>query len=384
MRARALGLCVLAALVLFPGRAHAQLAISGQVDALALGGRDLRGLNRNFRSDSPFSQLRLRLFAQHWVTERIGVFSELLFDIAATEPRVNGAYVVINGLAGQSWLNTRVGMAPSPIGNFGLRDTYFNTNPLVGVPLIWQHRSTLDGSGLIRNEDLMRRRRTNSLGLPMLYLACWNIQWELMGGSGLVDYSLAATSGSFSNMAAMDEEGVAGSVRFGVEPITGVRFGVSGGIGPWIGGPLRDTQILAKTYPGDPEDYLQRVAGYDVEVLYGKLRFFSEGFASDWEVPLVTEKLSAWSGYGEISYDFFAPWQGAVRAGVTKYNEISATNDGLGPQTGWDDDTFQVESALSYRFARELILRADWQHTEFWTGPDDDVDLLALQVRAVF
>ena len=383
-RAWALRVGVCALLGLFPFPARAQLEISGQLDLLALGGRDTRGLNRNFRSDSPYSQIRLRLFAQHWVTERIGIFSELLFDIAATAPRVNGAYVVVNELAGQSWLNTRVGMAPSPIGNFGLRDTYFNTNPVVGVPLLWQHRSTLDGTGFARNEDLMRRRRTNIIGLPILYSACWLPQWELMGDVGAFQYSVAATSGSFSNMSAMDEEGVAGSVRLGLEPISGVRFGVSAGLGPWIGGVLRDNLITARTFPGQPEDYLQRVAGYDLEVSYGKWRLYSEGFATDWEVPLISEKLSAWSAYGEVSFDFDPSWQIATRPGVMRVNEISTTNDGLGPKSGWDDDVFQIESALSYRLARELLVRANWQHTSFTTGDEDPVDLLALQVKAVF
>ena len=52
--------------------------------------------------------------------------------------------------------------------------------------------------------------------------------------------------------------------------------------------------------------------------------------------------------------------------------------------TGWDDDTYQMESAVSYRLAREVILRANWQHTAFTTGPDEPVDLLALQLKAVF
>jgi hypothetical protein len=383
LRARAWAIGLLAALALLPTPVRAQLSVSGQVDVLALGGRDERGLNRNFRSDSPFSQIRLRLLGQHWVSERIGVFAELLFDIAS-DPRVNGAYVVVNDLAGLDWLNTRIGMAPSPLGNFGLRDTYFNSNPLVGVPLLWQHRSTLDGTGLARNEDLMRRRRTNVIGLPILYSACWLPQWELMGESGPFEYSLHATSGSFSNMSAMEEEGVAGGVRVGLEPIPGIRFGVSAGIGPWIGGQLRDTQITARTYPGEPEDYVQRVLGYDLEVLYGKLRLSSEAFASDWESPLIAEKLSSWSGYGEAAYDFLPSWQVATRVGAMKFSEISSTNDGLGPATGWDDDTFQVESALSFRLTREVIVRGDWQHTEFWTGPEDAIDLLALQVRAVF
>ena len=365
---------LMAALLLFGAApAGAQLSLSGELDLLATQ-RDERGLNENFRGDSPFNQVRLRLFAQHWINDRIGVFSELLFDMGATEPRVNGAYVVVNRIAGLEQVNARVGMAPSPLGSFGLRDTYFNANPVVGVPLLWQHR----------NEDLIRRRASNAIGLPIFYSACWHVQWELMGDVGPLEYSVGATTGSFSNMAAMEEDGIGWTVRLGSEPIPGIRFGANLGVAPWIGGPVRDNLIGARSYPGAPEDYLQTVFGYDVEVSRGKWRLISEAFTSAWEVPLIAEDLEAWSGYGEASFDFLPAWQAGTRVGVMRFGEISSTNDGLGARTGWDDDTLQIESALSYRLAREIIVRGNWQHTRFTTGPEQPIDLLGLQVKAVF
>jgi hypothetical protein len=377
------GALLACALLAIPARAGAQLTISGEIDLLVKNQSDERGLNENFRDDSPYNAVRLRLFGQHWVSERIGVFTELLWD-SESDPRVYGAYVVINELAGQSWLNARLGMAPPPLGNFGLRDTYFTQNPLIGIPLLWQHRSTLEGSGLARNEDLVRRREDNRIGLPILYVACWNLQWELLGQAGPFEYSIATTGGSFTNMAAEEEDGIAAMARVGMEPVQGIRFGVSGFIGPYIGGPLRDGEITAESYPGEAADYLHRTGGYDLEISHGKGRFFSEGFLADWEVPLIEEKLSSWSAYGELSYDVLPQWTPAVRVGMSAYNEISSTNDGRGPQTGWDDDVFQVESALSYRFAREVLFRVGWQHTRFTTGPEEPINLLAAQVKAVF
>ena len=105
---------------------------------------------------------------------------------------------------------------------------------------------------------------------------------------------------------------------------------------------------------------------------------------SDWEVPLIAEKIKAWSGYGEASLDFLPAWQSAVRVGVMKHGDISSTNDGLGPRTGWDDDVFQVESALSYRLAREALVRVGWQHTRFLTGSEEPTNLVAVQLKAVF
>ena len=373
-----------ALLALAPGAgASAQITISGQLDVLARNEDDARGLNRNFRSDSPWNEIRLKLFAQHWVNERIGIFTELLFDMGA-DARVNGAYVVINALGGRDWLNTRIGMTPSPLGNFGLRSTYFNANPLIGVPRLWQHRSTLDGSGLTRNEDLMRRRQRNTIGLPILYDACWNPTWELLGALGIFEYSVSATPASASNMASLDADGFQVQSRVGIEPVPGLRLGLSGAYGPYIGGPNRDAQTTATSFPGGPEDYDQKVGGVDFEYSLGKVRVLAEGFWSSWEVPLISEDLEAWAAYGEARYDFLPEWHAAVRVDRMGFSEISSTNDGQGPATGWDDDVLQIETALAYRIAREMMIRVGWQHTRFLTGEEEAVNLAAVQLRAVF
>lgn len=374
-----------AALAIVPAApASAQLEISGQVDLTAREGADERGLNRNFRGDSPFNDVRMRLFARHWLTDRIGIFTEVLFD-RGSGPRLNGAYLVVNELAGRDWLDLRAGLAPSLIGTFGLRSTYFNSNPLIGVPLVWQHRTTLDGSGLATAADLLRRRDENDIFLPMLYDACWNLQWEFLGEFGRFEYSVGVTPGSMSNpLPTPDRDGLQLLARLGVEPVMGVRLGVSGGVGPYIGGPNRDPAVNRRSFPGRPRDFDQRLLGVDLEVARGKLRLVSEGYISSWEAPLVSEDLTAVGGYAEARYDFLPRWIGAVRLGTLGFSEIPVTAvDGTGGR-GWDDDVLRLESALTYRWARELHARLGWQHTTFLTGPEESVDLLALQLRAVF
>jgi hypothetical protein len=372
------------ALLLFgASSAGAQLNISGQADILAMEGADTRGLNRNFRSDSPFSQIRVRVFAQRWLTERIGVFTEAFFD-SSSGPRLNGAYVVLNEVAGLDWLNVRAGMAPSIIGNFGLRSTYFNSNPLIGVPIAWQHRTTLESSGLASAADLLRRRADNIISLPILYDACWNYQWEFLGQVGKFEYSIGVTPGSMSNpLQTPSVDGVQTMARIGYVPVPEVRLGVSGGIGPYIGGPNRDTGITVRDFPGDAGDYDQRLLGWDAEITHGKLLFFSEGYVSTWEAPLVAEDLTATTAYVEGRYDFLPEWFGAVRVDGLRFSEISDPAS-PGTTTGWDDDVLRIESSLTYRWARELQIRGGWQHTRFLTGGESPVDLFALQIRAVF
>lgn len=53
-------------------------------------------------------------------------------------------------------------------------------------------------------------------------------------------------------------------------------------------------------------------------------------------------------------------------------------------RTGWDDDVLRLESSLTYRIAREVQVRGNWQHSRFTTGDEEPIDLIGIQLRAVF
>ena len=178
--------------------ARAQTTFSGQVDLVAKSNADRLGLNRTLRG-SVLNDFRLRGFARTWLTDRIGFFGEVMFDGRYGTPFISGAYFVVNELGGRDWLNSRLGLAPSLIGNFGQRSTYFNTNPLIGVPLVWSHFTTLEGTGFETLERLRARRAANQRSIPTLYDACWNMPWELLDEVGVLEYSIGVTGASMSN-----------------------------------------------------------------------------------------------------------------------------------------------------------------------------------------
>jgi hypothetical protein len=309
------------------------------------------------------------------------VFSEVLFD-DVSGIRIQGAYLVLNQIADRDWLNVRAGISPSLIGSFGIRSTYFNSNPLLGVPMVWQYRTTWDGSGLASAEDLVRRREQNVHALPILYDACWSLVWEVLGTIGAMEYSFGVTPGAMSNpLAAPQEDGIQFLGRVGIEPMLGLRLGLSGAIGPYLGGPNRDPLVEAESYPGEPTDYDQRLVGIDGEYAIGRMQIHSEAYFSSWEAPLIEEDLNVWGGYVEGAYDLTPKLIGALRVGALGFGEIETPT---GAMTSWDDDVLRVESALTYRLAREVHLRLGWQHTEFLTGGEEPEDLLALQLRAVY
>lgn len=356
---------------------HAQipLDLSGQIDLVAAQ-PDEGGLNDAFRGDSPFNPVRLRLYARSWITERIGVFSELLYD-TDSKLRVNGAYMLINEIADRPWLSARIGLAPNIIGGFGLRSTYFNANPLIGVPLAWQYFTDLSKSGTQTASDLLARAPGTGTGVPLLYDACWNIQYEILGESGLFEYSLGLTPGSLSNPSgAQDADGTQLLGRLGATLRPGIRLGLSAGHGPYLS-PLPDDGPAP--YPGSPADYDQTLVGLDLEVMSGPWAIFAEAYRSSWEAPLIAGSLEATGGFAEVRYDVAPGWHVAGRIGALLFSDVT---DGSvsGP---WDDDVVRYEAAVGYRLAREVLLTVDWQRTAT-RGEGFAQNLLSAQLSAVF
>jgi len=359
----------------------AQIEISGQVDLVGTVRRDSLNLNQGMRGDNPFNAVRLRMYARHWVTERIGIFTEVLYDIE-TDVRINGAYAVVNEIAGRTWLNARVGLAPNIVGSFGLRSTYFNSNPLIGVPLVWQYRTNLSGAGTSTATSLSSVTTESGRGLPILYDSCWNVQWELLGERGAFEYSVGMTPGSLSNP--NRSRAVPGSTwlaRLGVVPTPALRIGVSGGHGPYLSTPAPDDGGVLP-YTDDPSDFDQTLVGADLELQGGRFVLTTEAYMSRWTTPLVPDDLDAVGGYAEGRLDFAPGWYAAGRVGGLFFGDI-VTDPSTGARAPWDRDTRRTELALGYRLAREVLIKLDWQRT---TVPDTDFEqnLFATQISAVF
>lgn len=372
-------LCVSGALLAPTGRVEAQIRVSGQLDLVGKLDSDTLGLNTAFRGDSPYNAARLRLFASHWINDRIGIFTELLFDYGA-DPRVNGAYVVVNEIGGRPWLSARLGLAPNLVGSFGLRSTYFNSNPLIGVPLVWQYRTNLGGSGAATAAGLSSATGEPGPGLPMLYDSCWNLQWELLGEFGDFEYSFGMTPGSMSNP--IKSTFVPGSTwmgRVGYVPLPGLRLGVSAARGPYLSKPEPDASGNLP-YTQDPSDFEQGLVGVDLEYQRGPVVLHSEVYGVRYEAPLIQDDLEAVGGYAELRLDLLPGWHLAGRVGGLFFTDI---DDGSGAAAPWDHDTRRTEVALGYRVAREVLLKLDWQRTMV---PDDDFaqNLFAVQLSTVF
>jgi len=361
-------LLTLATLGLAAPPAHAQeIQISGQLDLVGMVSRDTLDINTALRGDSPFNPIRLKLFARSWITDRIGVFTELLLDVDA-DPRLNGAYVVVNEIGDLPWLNARLGLAPSPIGGFGLRSTYFNLNPLIGIPLVWQYRTNLSNSGTSTVASLLARQDEPGTGSPMLYDSCWMIQWEILGEVGAFEYSVALTPGALSNpIRARQVDGSMWLARVGHAPLPGLRLGVSAAHGPWLSAPS--------------PSFDQGLLGVDAEFGAGPWLFFGELHSFRWESPLIAEDLDAVGGFVEARFDFLPGWYAAGRLGGLWFGDV-VTNAATGARAPWDQDTARTELALGYRVSRQALLKLDWQRTT--TASDFEQNLFSVQLTTAF
>lgn len=362
---------------------HGQIRWSGDI-AITLKGLD-RHLteNTNFRGDDPFNELRFRLFPRYWINDRMGIFGELLYDngVKGGTIRVNGAYAVINRVLGQHWLNLKAGMIPSPFGNYGLRSSYFNLNPLIGVPLMWHHRTHLEGDSYATRDALLVNRAKDHGYLPIGYDACWEIGWELFGELGMLEYSLALTEGTMSNPTERDNDGRQVIVKMGLNPLIGIRFGASIASGPYLSPTAADT-LYVKV-----EDYAATAAGLYFELKTGFIQLYSEFITSTWESPYIDsdELLTLYSGYLEGRYDILPNLYVAARADIVEYSKL-LNADQTGEET-WGDPLRRVELGLGYRLTREVLIKSVYQQNDYSSkyAPDrTDKKVIALQLHMVF
>jgi hypothetical protein len=225
---------------LHPTLLFGQVEVSGDIAVTATALDRHTPLNTNFRKDDPFNSVRLRFFVRTWVTEDVGLFSEILMDNEANA-RMNGAYLYVRNLV-KDRVDLKAGMIPSPFGNYGLRSTYFNLNPLIGVPVLWHYKTGVPPDRFVTNEDLfddsgnaVSSPTSRSGTMPVGYDACWDIGAEVLAFLPYhLDVSGTVTLGTLSSPSARKNDGYQFIGRVSVSPSMGVKFGLSYARGPFV------------------------------------------------------------------------------------------------------------------------------------------------------
>ncbi len=360
---------------------YAQLTWSGDVAVLVKGLDRHLTENQNIRQDDPFNEVRVRLFPRHWVTDRIAFFGELFYDNGASL-RVNGAYVVITSLLDYQGVNLKAGLIPSPFGNYSLRSTYFNLNPLIGIPLMWHYKTPMPTTMYPTNELLHQEKvKENTLGYaPIGYDACWDTGVELFGDLGWLEYSLAVTDGAMSSPRASANNGRQLIARLGLNFTTSLRLGGSVARGPHFL-PSAATEDYNRV-----EDFQATVAGIYAQYIVNHLQLYGELVRSTWEAPrayLAEGQAYADAGYLEGRYDFLVRWYLAARLDFITYSLIENTTSGK--DEAWGDKLLRLETGVGYRLSREAMVKLVYQKNDYQYGwRNADPEVLALQLHLVF
>lgn len=352
---------------------RADVALSGLADFVA-GNSTEDVTNVTFRSTSNLDVVRTRLFVDAPVSDDIAFFTQFLVS-HYDDFFIYGAYLRFEQLGG-SPVNLHAGLIPNTVGNWGPR-TYSDRNPLVGVPLVWNHHTSMNprvAQTSVADLRAARDTRTNA-GMPVLYDNCWNSGVELWGQAGAFDWSAAILTGSTSlPMRERDKDvpQVTGRLAWARGP--GFVLGVSGWTGPYL------STASAALGGRDSNDYGNSGGGLDLSWTHRRLEVHSEVMYTTWEHPTLP-RLAATSGYVEGKMKVRTRWYVASRFG---FLEPSRVEDSSGDSVLWDYPVRRVESGVGFRVAPRVTVKAVTQVNRFVGTSALDSDHYLLQLSAGF
>ena len=342
--------------------------------------------NLTFFGQSNFDALRVRLFLEKKVSDRVEVFTQFLSN-NATSHRVYGAYVRIK--SGNPWGNLEAGLTRIPFGTWGPR-TYSDKNPLVGIPLGYSYHTALIvyRYALQKNpsELLSYRGRGGdpsptygiSSGLPLIYDNCWSSGLLLFGGNGKWEYMAGALAGSLSNPSIeLKRSRPQASGHIGFSPTLGLTLGSSFAYGPYL------TNANEKDIPTGAKinEYSQTAFGWDLNFERGKFTSYAEAMYNRWTHPYIPEPLDAYTWYLEGTYKFATQFFFAARYDRMEFSRIA---DPSGGESVWDFPLYRVETGLGYRLDKNVTFKLVGQLTRYPGQPQLNDDILATQIFTSF
>ena len=341
------------------------------------------------RGDSPFDAYGLRMFADAQVNGRLQVFSQLVVR-DATSPYLDGAYLLFTPSLERD-LHVLAGKIPWAIGTYAPR-TYSNHNPLIGTPLMYQYHTTLVWYALPPSADALLATAGSGeygvnyygydmgRGMALVDDSYWDMGATLNGSQRPLEFALSVTTGTpgWGNTTTDENHGKSVLGRVGLAPLPGVRVGVSGAYGPYLISALNPDLPSGKS----AEDYHQKLAMADLELLASHAELRAEAAYNVWESPTVGN-LKVSSAYAELKYTLPFSAFLAGRWDVMRFGDIL---DSSGASHSWDTNVTRQETGLGYRFTREAVGKLVYQHTRLdGADPRDrDLSLVAAQISVAF
>lgn len=363
-------------------------------------------VNRLIRGDSPFDNVRLRLFGDVVMNPRWTVFNQILIDPSSREGihTFLRSYVRFDVFAKEKAdLSLQAGIVPTPFGAYSPR-AYSDKNPLVSDPLMYHYFTTLRANQLpASNADLLRHRgqgqasdftgfagggsTTRFNGLPMIYDTCWDVGLQAVGSLGRLEYIVGVAQGTLSTpriFAGDNNDGKQLSGRLAFVPMAGLVLGASYARGPYLDAAL-EANLPAGT---DVDDFNQEIYGFDLEYGVRHLALHAELANNRWEHPRITdgqgrrEDLKTLGWYVEGRYALAPGLFAAVRYDRIDFGDID-DGTGTGRKVPWDHDVYLWEYGLGYYLTDRVIAKLLRQDHKTTSEPHRE-HFWAVQVSASF
>ena len=364
------------------------IQLRGLLDVVGAPNNTAVGLNTMNYGSTNFDAYTLRLFAEGKPADHLEIYSEIWANDYGLW--VYGAYGLYTPKLDKD-LHFEAGKIPWPIGTWAPR-TYSNKNPLVGVPLIYQYHTSLSGDAITDDPDelLAQAGQGNSeggpfgdKGMPIVYDRWWDVGAVALGSMRPVEFSLGVINGTPGYSQALRDNNLGKSFlgRIGLAPTPGLRFGVSGSIGPYL-----PTSPGGSPLPAGAKatDFDQRLLMADLEYLVGHAELHAEGAVNTWETPYLGD-LTVHGYYVEGKYAFPVGLYLAARWDQMLFSDIQGS---AGPARPWDDNVNRFEGGVGYRVLRPLIAKVVYQaHRLDPKFPADSArhyDLVAAAISASF
>ena len=314
---------------------------------------------------STLRQVRLRLMLEQRLPARFDVLAEVRVE----NDLLNAPALFVRW---QPWANrplhVQAGRLPLTIGAFARR-AYGSDNLLVGVPLVYQYLTSVRPDALPQTTDDVLRMRARGWrpsypigatefapGLPLLAYSRGDTGVQMQWTAASWTAAAAVTRGTVADPRVRDNNGgLTLSSRVAMIRPSGLTVGVSASRGSWVGRDVRSLLTPVEQQRGTT----QALLGVDTEFARGHWILRSEWWHSRFNVPTLTQALSATGGFAEARYRFLPRWQVSMRGDRLAFSKIAWSG---GPTEAWDAPVWRVEGALGYRVSRHIDVRAGYQY----------------------
>jgi hypothetical protein len=352
---------------------------------------DQRAPGLLFAGDDSFANPRLSLFLDTQVGKYVYSFVQARvdrgFDPLASDgvdARADEYLLRVMPLADRR-LNVQVGKFATVAGGWVPRHHSWE-NPFVTAPMPYERVTTVsdtrapgDPEEFLARKDVADNKRE---WVPVLWGPSYTSGAASFGRLGDFEYAGEFKNASLSSRPAVwdgtergwDAPTVTG--RLAWHPSAPWTVGVTGSRGPYL------RSRAAPTLPAGrhPRDYHQSLIGADASFSMRHLQLWAEFFATRFEVPRVGQADSA-AWYLEARYKLTPSLFAAARWNQQVFGDVA---NGLGGEEAWDNDMWRVDMALTWRMARHLQAKLEYDIGRQRGDLQQGEQLLAMQLTLKF